>query len=45
MHLLEDLAVNEVTAATQGNAALISEVGIYIGTCTSSSDLMLLLTY
>ena len=41
----EDLAVNDVTAATQGVAALISEVGlpfhiITIGTC--SSDMLLL---
>jgi hypothetical protein len=44
----EDLAVNDVTAATQGVAALISEVGlpfhiITIGTC--SSDMLLLLLH
>ena len=41
----EDLAVNDVTAATQG-ATLISEVGlpfhiITIGTCSSDIELLL----
>ena len=45
----EDLAVNDVTAATQGVAALISEVGlpfhiITIGTCSSDMLLLLLIT-
>ena len=39
----EDLSVNDVTAATQGVATLISEVGlpfhiITIGTCSSDID-------
>ena len=42
----EDLSVNDVTAATQGVATLISEVGlpfhiITIGTCSSDIELLL----